>query len=210
MKIENSASNNLCSLSAFVCVRPRPILGRSSAFVCVRPRPILCYTYSAYEHLAARSRMLWNRRVARARTIESKAMRIRNLNRLIMLLGLLSALLLVPSASAATSTVQPPIGPPGTRFLFFANGFAADEPISIWLNAPDGRVLAAEDRALGRSSASGAATWTWTAPSDAPLGSWQMVGHGRRSGNEQILPFTIGPATPSDTGGQGQNLSRPA
>ncbi len=122
----------------------------------------------------------------------------------IILLGLLGALLLVPSASAATTTVQPPAGPPGTRFLFFADGFAADEPISIWLNAPDGRVLAAEDRALGDSSATGAATWTWTAPANAPLGNWQMVGHGRRSGNEQIIPFTIGQPAPADTGGQGQ------
>ena len=122
----------------------------------------------------------------------------------IILFGLFGALLLAPSASAATSTVQPQTGPPGTRFLFFTDGFAADEPISIWLNAPDGRVLAAEDRGLGHSSASGAATWTWTAPADATLGNWQMVGHGRRSGNEQIIPFTIGPVAPADTGGQGQ------
>jgi hypothetical protein len=123
----------------------------------------------------------------------------------IMLFGLLGALLLTPTAGAApSSTVQPQAGPPGTRFLFFTDGFAADEPISIWLNAPDGRVLAAEDRALGHSSASGAATWTWTAPTDAPLGNWQMVGHGRSSGNEQIIPFTIGQAAPADTGGQGQ------
>jgi len=125
----------------------------------------------------------------------------------IMLFGLLAALLLVPTAGAApTATVQPQAGPPGTRFLFFADGFAADEPISIWLNAPDGRVIAAEDRALGDSSASGAATWTWTAPTDAPLGAWQMVGHGRRSGNEQVIPFTIAQAAPSDTGGQPFNV----
>jgi hypothetical protein len=121
----------------------------------------------------------------------------------IILIGLLGALLVTPGASAAT-TVQPQAGPPGTRFLFFTDGFAADEPISIWLNAPDGRVLAAEDQALENSSASGAATWTWTAPADAALGTWQMVGHGRRSGTEQIISFTIGQPAPSDTGGQGQ------
>jgi hypothetical protein len=125
----------------------------------------------------------------------------------IMLIGFLGALLLAPTVGAAsTSTVQPQAGPPGTRFLFFADGFAADEPISIWLNAPDGRVLAAEDRALGHSSASGAATWTWTAPADAPLGNWQMVGHGRRSGNEQIIPFMIEPAASTNTGGQPFNV----
>jgi hypothetical protein len=116
----------------------------------------------------------------------------------------LAALLIAPGASAATSTVQPQAGPPGTRFLFFSDGFAADELISIWLNAPNGQVIAAEDRALGHSSASGAATWTWTAPADAPLGNWQMVGHGRRSGAEQIISFTIGQPAPADTGRQGQ------
>ena len=56
----------------------------------------------------------------------------------IILIGLLGALLLAPAASAApTTTVQPQAGPPGTRFLFFTDGFAADEPISIWLNAPE-------------------------------------------------------------------------
>src|SRR6186997_635328 len=94
-----------------------------------------------------------------------------------MLIGILAALVLAHAALAApTSTVTPQSGPPGTRFLFFSDGFAADEPISIWLNAPNGQVIAAEDRALRNSSASGAATWTWTAPADAPLGNWQMVG----------------------------------
>jgi len=125
----------------------------------------------------------------------------------LILIGLLCALLLAPNAVAtATTTVQPQSGPPGTRFLFFTDGFAADEPLSIWLNAPDGRVIAAEDRALGRTSAFGAATWTWTAPNDAPLGAWQMVGHGRTSGIERIIPFTIAQAAPADTGGQPFNV----
>src|SRR5690349_20508568 len=119
----------------------------------------------------------------------------------LILIGLLCALMFAPAASAATTTVQPASGPPGTRFLFFADGFAADEAISIWLNAPDGRVIAAEDRTLGRTSAFGAATWTWTAPANAPLGAWQMVGHGRTSGIEQIIPFTIAQTAPADTAG---------
>src|SRR5262249_28971843 len=124
-----------------------------------------------------------------------------------ILVGLLCTLLLAPAAaSAATTTVQPPAGPPGTRFLFFSDGFAVDERISIWLNAPDGRVIAAEDPIPGRTSAFDAATWTWTAPADAPLGGWQMVGHGRRSGIEQVIPFTIGQAAPANTGGQPFNV----
>jgi hypothetical protein len=118
-----------------------------------------------------------------------------------ILIGILAALVLAPAALAApTGTVSPQSGPPGTRFLFFSDGFAADEPISIWLNAPNGQVIPAEDRALENSSATGAATWTWTAPSDAPLGNWQMVAHGRTSGNEQVIPFTIAQAAPSEAG----------
>jgi hypothetical protein len=133
-------------------------------------------------------------------------MRIRN--RWIILLGLLAGLLLAPQAIAtATTTVNPQSGPPGTRFLFFTDGFAAGERLSIWLNAPDGRVIAAEDSSLGRTSALGAATWTWTAPSDAPLGAWQMVGHGRTSGTEKIIAFTLGQAAPAETtGGQPFNV----
>jgi hypothetical protein len=125
----------------------------------------------------------------------------------IMLIGILAALVLAPATLAApTSTVAPQSGPPGTRFLFFSDGFAPDEPISIWLNAPNGQVIAAEDRALHNSSDAGAATWTWTAPADAPLGNWQMVGHGRRSGNEQVIPFTLAQVAPSDTGGAPFNV----
>jgi hypothetical protein len=125
----------------------------------------------------------------------------------LILVGLLCTLLIAPTAGAApSSSVQPQAGSPGTRFLFFADGFAAAEPVSIWLNAPDGRVLAAEDRSLDRTSASGAATWTWTAPADAPLGAWQMVAHGRQSAIEQIIPFTIGQAPPADTTSQPFNV----
>jgi hypothetical protein len=132
-------------------------------------------------------------------------MRIRY--RWLILLGLLGGLLLAPAAGAAPlNTVQPPAGPPGTRFLFFSNGFGPDEPVSIWLNAPDGRIITAEDRALERTSASGSATWTWTAPADAPLGAWQMVAHGRQSGAEQVISFALAPVVPADTSGQPFNV----
>jgi hypothetical protein len=132
---------------------------------------------------------------------------MRILNRSLIVLALLAGLLLAPAVASATTTVNPQSGPPGTRFLFFTDGFAAGERLAIWLNAPDGRVIAAEDSSLGRTSAFGAATWTWTAPSDAPLGAWQMVGHGRTSGIEQIIPFTIGQAAPAETtGGQPFNV----
>ena len=114
-------------------------------------------------------------------------------------IGILLALLVIlasvrPAAAEAPPTVSPEIGPPGTRFLFFAGGFAPDEQLSFWLNRPDGQVQAAEVLDLKRSSTAGEAVWTWTAPQDAPRGGWQMVAHGRKSAVERVIPFTIGEA----------------
>jgi hypothetical protein len=101
------------------------------------------------------------------------------------------------AAAVAVSNVQPQAGPPGTSFLFFASGFAADEPVGIWLNAPDGRVVPASAPELRRTTAFGDASWSWTAPQDATQGAWQMVAHGVRSAVEQVIPFTIGQPAPA-------------
>jgi hypothetical protein len=113
-----------------------------------------------------------------------------------MLLGLLG--IARPAAAEPAPTVSPAVGPPGTRFLFAASGFAPDERLSFWLNRPDGRVEAAIIYDLDRSSSAGDAVWTWTAPQDAPRGGWQMVIHGRTSAVEYAIPFAVGdPAMPS-------------
>ena len=70
-------------------------------------------------------------------------------------------------------------------------GFGANEPISIWLNAPDGRVLAAEIEGIAETAPDGRVGFTWVAPKDAPLGAWQMVAHGRESGIEAVAGFTL-------------------
>jgi hypothetical protein len=122
------------------------------------------------------------------------------LRRWMILVGLCGALLLPQSAAAAPVTnVQPPAGPAGTQFLFFASGLAANERVGIWLNAPDGRILAASAPELRRTTAYGDATWTWMAPADAPSGVWRMVIYGQTSTVTLVIPFTIGqPAPPAN------------
>jgi len=88
-------------------------------------------------------------------------------------------------------TVAPDSGPPGTRFLFGATGFAPSERLSFWLNRPDGQVEAALGIDLDRASDAGDAVWSWASRDDAPLGAWQMVAHGQTSNVERVIPFAI-------------------
>jgi len=118
----------------------------------------------------------------------------------IVLVILLCGLALPQAALAAPVTnVQPAAGPPGTTFLFFASGFAPNERVGIWLNAPDGRIVPASAPELRHTNAYGDAAWTWTAPDDAIDGAWQMVIYGIQSTLTQVIPFTIGPAAPAGT-----------
>jgi hypothetical protein len=91
----------------------------------------------------------------------------------------------------ASLSVSPASGVPGARFVASAAGFGADEHISVWLNAPDGRVIVAEIEGRAQAGPDGRAGWGWIAPSDAPRGAWQMVAHGRDSGSEAVANFTI-------------------
>jgi hypothetical protein len=95
------------------------------------------------------------------------------------------------AGTAARMAVQPSVGAPGARFVVSAIGFGPNEDISVWLNAPDGRVLAAEVEGIAKSAPDGRAGWTWVAPNDASRGAWQMVAHGRTSGTELVAGFTL-------------------
>src|SRR5262245_15527245 len=117
--------------------------------------------------------------------------------RWLVLIGIVCALALPQAALAAPVTsVQPPAGPPGTSFLFFASGFAANERVGIWLNAPDGKIVPASAPELRRTNAYGDAAWTWTAPGNAIDGAWQMVIYGIQSAQTLVIPFTIGQVAP--------------
>jgi hypothetical protein len=119
------------------------------------------------------------------------------LRRWIVMVGILCGLLLPQAALAAPVTsVQPAAGPPGTSFLFFASGFAANERVGIWLNAPNGQIVPASAPELRHTNAYGDASWAWTAPGDAIEGGWQMVIYGIQSTLTQVIPFTIGQVAP--------------
>lgn len=105
-------------------------------------------------------------------------------------------------------TVIPEVGKAGTGFYFTAKGFQggpskddAGERIAYWINLPDGRVIATEDEKdddeltpsplIDRARHDGTVRLTWTAPADAPAGSYTLVMHGLETQLEVILPFTV-------------------
>lgn len=96
-----------------------------------------------------------------------------------------------PNPPTARTTVSPEVGRRGMTFLFTASGFRIGEEVSVWLNAPDGRVLEAEVDDLGRVRGDAVARWSWRAPADAALGGWQMVAQGRDSGFQAVISFRI-------------------
>jgi len=52
-------------------------------------------------------------------------------------------------------------------------------------------VLPAEIEGIAETAPDGRVGLTWVAPKDAPLGAWQMVAHGRTSGIEAVVGFTL-------------------
>lgn len=98
-----------------------------------------------------------------------------------------------PNGTANNTTVSPKVGRRGMTFLFSAAGFQDGEEVSVWLNAPSGRVVAAEVDDLGRVRGDRVARWSWRAPDDAAYGVWQMVAQGRNSGVQAVITFTIAP-----------------
>ena len=67
-------------------------------------------------------------------------------------------------------TVTPAAAAPGARFVFSGSGFGANEKLSIWLNAPDGRVLPAEIEGIAETAPDGRVGWTWVAPQGCAAG----------------------------------------
>ncbi|GIW00619.1 hypothetical protein [Roseiflexus sp.] len=98
--------------------------------------------------------------------------------------------ILPPAAPAAPdANAFPATGRPGTRFVFFAAGFAADDPIGFFLSAPDGEetpVAVEQPRIFN-----GRVDWAWTAPDNAAPGVWRFRVRGGNSRFEQTLAVTI-------------------
>ncbi len=93
------------------------------------------------------------------------------------------------------ASVVPEVGPPGTPFTFEANGFEPGEPVGVWINTPDGRVLEIinpdGDVLVLYANGDGAVSWVVTIASNEPAGLYTMVAQGTNTGSQWIIPFEI-------------------
>lgn len=77
--------------------------------------------------------------------------------------------------------VIPDSGPPGTRFVFYAEGYERHEGVSYWLTAPDGTVISTDEdeddpyKARVFADSNGRIEWEWIAPANAQPGIWLMT-----------------------------------
>lgn len=94
-----------------------------------------------------------------------------------------------PTPAAQDAGVHLSIGSPGARLVFFAAGFAPDDPIAFYLIDPDGAetlVTVEQPRIFN-----GRVDWAWTVPDNAAPGIWRFRVVGGNSRFEQTLAFTV-------------------
>jgi hypothetical protein len=100
----------------------------------------------------------------------------------------------VEGRAADTSTPQaavaPAVGAPGSTFAFAAYGFRNKEKLSYWFTGPDGQIHAAFPERV-TSNKNGRVDLTWTAPADAPRGTWVITIQGIKSNVARGVPFEI-------------------
>lgn len=93
-----------------------------------------------------------------------------------------------------TYRVEPERGPRGTTFTFEANGFKPGERVGTWAVRPDGSEVEQFPDEYVYADEQGSFRWTWTAPHDAPAGTWTMNIRGIQTRVEwSILFFIEGP-----------------
>jgi hypothetical protein len=106
----------------------------------------------------------------------------------------------VPSVTQAQDqSVVPASGPVGTTFTFSVSGLDGDERVGYWLNVPNGTVLA-----IGNSStyaSHGRLTKSWTSRVGVPIGTWQFVAQGAKSGIVRTVSFQVTDAPGSPAAG---------
>jgi len=94
-----------------------------------------------------------------------------------------------PAPAAQDAGVHPSVGRPGARFVFFATGFAPDDPIAFYLIDPDGTetTVAVEQPRIFN----GRVDWAWTVRDNAAPGVWRFRVVGGNSRFEQTLAFVV-------------------
>ncbi len=114
------------------------------------------------------------------------------------LVALLVAVALLPAAptrAAASGTVEPPRGRPGTTFTFTASGFLAHEIVGVWLTDPQGDMVTIDEVFVADEN--GLLSWAWTAPETARGGTWYLTMRGNFSREEVAMHFVLeAPETP--------------
>lgn len=98
-------------------------------------------------------------------------------------------------------SVTPSSGPRGTTFIFVAGGFKPGEQVGPWIVRPDGGTLSLPDEAQSvdlYADPNGFVSWNWTAPADAPTGTWSSQARGISSNRLVTIPFVVQePAAPA-------------
>lgn len=92
-------------------------------------------------------------------------------------------------AAVAEANVQPRIGTPGARFVFYATGFNTDEAVRYTLLNPAGRPV--EFVPDIPRTYNGRVDWSWTSSLRSPAGMWQMIVRGVDSGVQHTIPFEL-------------------
>lgn len=95
-----------------------------------------------------------------------------------------------PQSDGTSQNASPRSGGPGQRFDFFATGFRSGERVGYWVTAPGGGVPTQRARSVYANS-DGRADWNWTAPADAPAGTWLIAAKGVGSGTLRTLRVEV-------------------
>ncbi len=94
-----------------------------------------------------------------------------------------------PPPAPAAQRVDPPGGPQGQTFSFYAEGFQPFESIHYWVTDPNGKPD--PNSKQEEASGEGIARWEWESPVDAQPGQWMMSVRGGVTRTEYQITFMI-------------------
>ncbi|MEI7768370.1 MAG: hypothetical protein WCI67_00195 [Chloroflexales bacterium] len=94
----------------------------------------------------------------------------------------------IPNA-VANGRVYPNVSVPGTTLGFEARGYQPNEPVSLWLNLPNGTTRGLPYQAI--AGGDGYVLIGFRTESNDLLGQWSLVGQGTKSGRVVVTPFRL-------------------
>ncbi len=89
----------------------------------------------------------------------------------------------------ANGRVYPNVSIPGTVLGFEARGYQPNEPVSLWLNLPDGTTRGLPYQAI--AGGDGYVLIGFRTEATDLLGQWSLVGQGTQSGRVVLSPFRL-------------------